>query len=111
MSSPRYTLTGHTYPHRKAIRAAGGDYNKMLKVWVMPDEDTRSRMQGLVNGPPPAPRDEQEIGGTHAHYAAKLSEIQLRLEALSLALVNATEETALPLAHKIGSVLSDLSRN
>ena len=114
-------ITGNTYEHKEVIKKAGGMWDNGARVWLAPDEDTQRRMQGLVDGtfsegfatlPTPilSPPPPGYVGGTHAVAAAKLAELSLRLEALSLALLHANEETALPLAHKIGEVLSDLSR-
>ena len=130
MSSPSFAdlkarnlrITGNTYVHRAAIKAAGGKWDNGAGFWLVPDEDTQRRMQGLVDGTfsegfatrpereAPAPAPTPTVGGTHAVAAAKLAELSLRLEALSLALLNATDDTALALSHKIGEVLGDLAR-
>lgn len=37
-TTPRIYLTGHTYPHRDAIREAGGRWDKERKQWSVPRE-------------------------------------------------------------------------
>ena len=123
-------ITGDTYHYRAAIKEAGGKWDNGAGVWLMPDRDSQRRVQGLVNGtfsegfamrperegPVDRPQqDRAEHNTAIREYKgrvadAKLSELYLRLEALSLALLNATAETALPLSHKIGEVLGDLAR-
>lgn len=54
-------LQGNTFPHREAIRAAGGKWNPPTKTWSVPD-DKHAELQALVGLPPEI--DPAEIIGT-----------------------------------------------
>lgn len=52
-------ITGATYPHKDAIKAAGCAWDAATKSWYAPSEEVRQQMQDLVgstlyNSPPPA---------------------------------------------------------
>lgn len=44
-------LRGNTYPHREAIKAAGGVWDRIEKVWLMPDKESMSKMVAKMNAP------------------------------------------------------------
>lgn len=52
-------ITGQTYAHKDAIKAAGCAWDPSTKSWYAPTDEVRQQMQALVdgtfyNGPPPA---------------------------------------------------------
>jgi len=45
-----YVITGKTYDHRPAIKAAGGYWDKTKKAWIMSDADAH-KIEALLNNP------------------------------------------------------------
>lgn len=44
-------LRGNTYPHREAIKASGGVWDRLEKVWLMPSTEAMQKMQKLMEQP------------------------------------------------------------
>lgn len=93
---PVFHLSGNTYAHRQAIKAAGGKWDAANKVWVVPANrkgrvpaevaDLRGVDWKRVDPEPPPERDPGEPE-THAQTAARVSDAAQgsQLEAVRLA--------------------------
>jgi hypothetical protein len=56
-----FPLYGNTYPHKDAIRAAGGKWDSDRKSWILPTKESFDRMNERVNGVKPLQKGEVQF--------------------------------------------------
>ena len=68
--TPEFLVAGETHPYRKALRHAGGSWNKLKRVWTFAGEDPLPGIAAAIRKQPANPDRglDDSAGGNKPHY-------------------------------------------